>query len=392
MNKIYLDNASTTPLSAEVLSEMMPVLTTDFGNPNSLHSFGRKAKSYIDTARERVARALGCKESEVYFTSGATESNNWAIIGLANANKHKGNHIITSKIEHPSVLEACKKLEKDGFEVTYLDVDEMGFVRIDQLLHYVNSKTILISIMSANNEMGVIQNLQAISNIASEKGIIFHTDATQAVGAISFNVRDMGIKALSMSGHKINGPKGVGVLYLSEDVVISPFMNGGEQEFGLRAGTSNVSGIVGLGKAIEIATRDIMVNNKKLRNMRDYMIKQIMQNVELAFLNGHPIQRLPNNINISFGMVDGESLMCLLDMEGIAVGTGSACSSGSVEPSYVLTSMGIAPDLVQGAIRISLSKDITKEQIDFVVSKIAECVAKLRKVSAIGKSQVGVKE
>ena len=389
MNKIYLDNASTTPLSGEVLNEMMPYFTSDFGNPNSLHSFGRTAKAAVDLARERIAKSIGCEPNEIYFTSGATESNNWALNGIAKANRHKGNHIITSKIEHPSILETCKKLEREGFRVTYLDVDEMGLVRIDQLLHYISADTILISIMAANNEVGTIQNIQAISNIAKEKNVIFHTDATQAVGSININVHEMGIDAMSFSGHKLNGPKGVGALYVHDGVVITPFMNGGEQEFGLRAGTSNVPAIVGLGKAVEIATRDIIANSKKMRTLRDYFIQKVMTNIEMTQLNGHPVQRLPNNVNLSFGMVEGESLMYLLDLNGIAVSTGSACSSGSVENSHVLTAMGIAPDLAQGAVRFSLGKNTTKEEIDFVVEKLIENVEKLRKISALTKSQVG---
>ncbi len=389
MNKIYMDNAATTPLSSEVLAEMMPVLTGGFGNPNSLHSFGREAKQYVDIARTRVAKGIGCDEEEVYFTSGATEANNWAITGIAKAYRHKGNHIITSKIEHPSILETCKKMEREGYRVTYLDGDETGLVRLDQLLHYLSSDTILISIMAANNEVGTIQNLQTIANIAKEKDVIFHTDATQAVGAISLNVHEMGIDALSLSGHKLNGPKGVGALYVSNKILITPFMNGGEQEYGLRAGTTNVAGVVGLGKAIEIATRDILTNSKKLRTMRDYFISQVEQRIELTYLNGHAIQRLPNNINFSFGMVDGESLMCMLDLNGIAVSTGSACSSGSTEVSHVLSAMGVPADLAQGAVRFSISKSTTKEEIDFVVEKLVECVEKLRKISAMQRSQVG---
>jgi len=384
-----MDNAATTPLSSEVLAEMMPVLTGGFGNPNSLHSFGREAKQYVDVARARVAKGLGCDEEEIYFTSGATEANNWAINGIAKAYRHKGNHIITSKIEHPSILETCKKMEREGYRVTYLDVDESGFVRIDQLLHYLSSDTILISIMAANNEVGTIQNLQTIANIAKEKDVIFHTDATQAVGAISLNVHEMGIDGFSVSGHKLNGPKGVGALYVSNKILITPFMNGGEQEYGLRAGTTNVAGVVGLGKAVEISTRDILANSKKLRTLRDYFINQVEQKIEMTYLNGHPIQRLPNNINISFGMVDGESLMCMLDVNGIAVSTGSACSSGSTEASHVLTAMGVPADLAQGAVRFSISRSTTKEEIDYVVEKLVECVEKLRKISAMQKSQVG---
>lgn len=389
MNKIYMDNAATTPLSSEVLAEMMPVLTGGFGNPNSLHSFGREAKQYVDIARARVARGIGCDEDEVYFTSGATEANNWAITGIAKAYRHKGNHIITSKIEHPSILETCRKMEREGYRVTYLDVDEFGLVRLDQLLHYLSSDTILISIMTANNEVGTIQNLQTIANIAKEKEVIFHTDATQALGAISLNMHEMGIDAMSVSGHKINGPKGVGALYVSNKILIAPFMNGGEQEYGLRAGTTNVAGVVGFGKAVEIATRDILANSKKLRTLRDYFINQVEQKIELTYLNGHAIQRLPNNINISFGMVDGESLMCMLDVNGIAVSTGSACSSGSTEASHVLTAMGVPADLAQGAVRFSISKSTTKEEIDFVVEKLVDCVEKLRKISAMQRTQVG---
>ena len=389
MNKIYMDNAATTPLSSDVLAEMMPVLTGGFGNPNSLHSFGREAKQYVDIARARVAKGLGCDEEEVYFTSGATEANNWAISGIAKAYRHKGNHIITSKIEHPSILETCKKMEREGYRVTYLDVDESGFVRIDQLLHYLSSDTILVSIMAANNEVGTIQNLQTIANIVKEKDVIFHTDATQAVGAITLNVHEMGIDALSLSGHKFNGPKGVGALYVSNKILITPFMNGGEQEYGLRAGTTNVAGVVGLGKAVEIATRDILANSKKLRTLRDYFISQVEQKIELTYLNGHNIQRLPNNINMSFGMVDGESLLCMLDLNGIAVSTGSACSSGSTEASHVLTAMGVPKDLAQGAVRFSISKSTTQEEVDYVVEKLVECVEKLRKISAMQKTQVG---
>ncbi len=389
MNKIYLDNAATTPISSEVLNEMMPYFTSMYGNPSAVHSFGREAKHALDVARERVARGIGCDPSEIYFTSGSTEANNWALYGIATANRAKGRHIITSKIEHPSVLNMCKHLEDEGFRVTYLDVDNYGFVKLDQLIHHLDSDTILVSIMSANNEVGTIQNLQAIANIVAEKGIIFHTDATQAVGSININVHDMGIDALSLSGHKINGPKGVGALYVRKGVKINPFMLGGEQEYGLRAGTSNVPAIVGLGKAVEIATRDIVTNNKKVRQLRDYFVAQINKNIDLCYLNGHPVQRLPNNVNISFGMVDGESVMMLLDLQGIAVSTGSACSVGSVKQSGVLKAMGLSKDLVQSAVRFTLSKTTTKEELDIVVNELIKIVQKLRQISPIGKGQVG---
>lgn len=389
MNKIYLDNAATTPISSEVLNEMMPYLTTMYGNPSAVHSFGRETKHALDIARERVARGIGCDPSEIYFTSGATEANNWALYGIANANRDKGRHIVTSKIEHPSVLNMCKRLEQEGFRVTYLDVDSQGFVKLDQLIHNLDSDTILVSIMTANNEVGTIQNLQAIANIVGEKGIIFHTDATQAIGALNFNVHEMGIDALSLSGHKINGPKGVGALYVKKGIKIAPFMLGGEQEYGLRAGTSNVAGIVGLGKAVEIATRDIITNNKKMRQLRDYFIAQVNKNIDMCYLNGHPIQRLSNNVNISFGMVDGESLMMMLDLNGIMVSTGSACSVGSVKASPVLTAMGLSKDIVKGAVRFTLSKTTTKEELDTVVKELVKIVQKLRQISPIAKSQVG---
>ena len=389
MYKIYLDNAATTAVSSEVLNEMMPYLTTVFGNPSSVHSYGREAKHALDIARDRIAKGIGCDPSEIYFTSGATEANNWVLYGIAHANKNKGRHIITSKIEHPSVLNMCKRLESEGFRVTYLDVDQYGFVRLDQLIHNLDADTILVSIMAANNEVGTIQNLQAIANIVGEKGIIFHTDATQAVGAININVHDMGIDALSLSGHKLNGPKGVGALYVKKGVKIDPYMLGGEQEYGLRAGTSNVASIVGLGKAVEIATRDIITNNKKIRQLRDYFITQIQKNIDLCYLNGHNIQRLPNNVNISFGMVDGESVMMLLDLQGIAVSTGSACSVGSIKQSPVLKAMGLSSDLVSGAVRFTLSKSTTKKELDIVVEQLVKIVQKLRHISPIGKGQVG---
>ena len=389
MNKIYLDNASTTAINSEVLAEMMPYFNSIYGNPSSLHSFGRDAKAAVETAREKIAKAIGCNSSEVYFTSGATESNNWAIRGIAYANMQKGKHIITSKIEHQSVLNTCKELEKEGFKVTYLDVDKYGLVRLDKLLHNINEDTILISIMAANNEVGTIQNIQAIANIAKEKGVIFHTDATQAIGSVNINAKEMGIDAMSISSHKLYGPKGVGALYVKNGVAIQKFMQGGEQEKNLRAGTLNTPAIVGFGKAVEIACRDIIANAKKMSNLRNYFMKEVLSRIESTFVNGHPIQRLPNNINISFGQVEGESIMFMLDMEGIAVSTGSACSSGLSEPSYVLEAMGLSPDLQKGAVRFTLSKSTTKDEIDTTINELEKIVKKLRKISPITKAQVG---
>ena len=389
MNKIYLDNASTTAINSEVLTEMMPYFNSVYGNPSSLHSFGRDANSAVQTARERIAKAIGCKPGEVFFTSGATESNNWALRGLAYANANKGKHIITSKIEHKSILETCKQLEKEGFSVTYLDVDKYGLVRLDKLLHNINEDTILISIMAANNEVGTIQNIQAIANIAKEKGVIFHTDATQAIGSVNINVSEMGIDAMSLSSHKLYGPKGVGALYLKSGIPIQKFMQGGEQERNLRAGTLNTPAIVGFGKAVEIACRDIIANAKKMSNLRNYFMKEVLARIESTFINGHPIQRLPNNINISFGQVEGESIMFMLDMAGIAVSTGSACSSGLTEPSYVLEAMGLSPDLQKGAVRFTLSKSTTKDEIDTTLEELEKVIKKLRKISPVTKAQVG---
>jgi len=389
MEKIYLDNAATTPINSEVLSEMMPYLTTNYGNPNSLHEFGRVAKAGIENARNRIAKALGCKSNEIYFTSGATESNNWFISEFVHSNGKVRKHIITSKIEHPSVKKVCEKLEAEGYKVTYLDVDQNGLVKIEDLLHVITGETVLISIMAANNEVGTIQNIQTIANIAREHNIVFHTDATQAVGAINIDMKQMGIDALTLSSHKLNGPKGVGALCVREGIKFGKMMLGGDQESGMRAGTSNVASIVGFGKAVELACRDITVNNKKVREIRDYFIRNVTNKIDVVKLNGHPKQRLPNNANLSFGMLDGESLVCLLDTVGIAASTGSACSSGSVEPSYVLAAMGVPKDLADGTVRFSFGTGITKQEVDYVILKLIECVSKLRKISPKTKKRVG---
>lgn len=389
MKKIYLDNAASTAITSEVLTEMLPYLTSNYGNAGAIHSFGRDAKNALDTARERVAKAIGAKPNEIYFTSGATESNNWALIGLAEQNAYKGNHIITSSIEHPSVLETCKYLEKNGFKVTYLPVDKYGMVNIADLLHAIQKDTILVSIMMANNEVGTIQNIKAIAHTVKEKDIIFHTDAVQALGAFSINVEEMMIDAMTISGHKIYGPKGIGALYLKQGVNIEPLLHGGHQEHGKRGGTENVAGAVGLGKACEIATRDIMVNAKKLKKMRDYLIKQIFERIPYVQLNGHPIQRLPGNASISFGMVDGEAVLMMLDLNGIAVSTGSACSAGISQLSHVLTAMGLSTELAKGTIRFSLPKSMTKEDVDYVVDKLSEVVEKLRAMSPLRKNSIG---
>lgn len=383
--RIYFDNASTTKPSNEVVREMMQTYVTAFGNPSSLHSFGRESVALIDKARSQIAKAIGAKPNEIYFTSGGTEANNWAIRGLAYANRSKGNHIITSKIEHPSILEECKKLENEGFEVTYLDVDEKGIVKLEELLHYINNKTILISIMSANNEVGTVQHIQAIAKTANEKGIKFHTDAVQAIGNVVFDVDAMGIDAMTISSHKINGPKGVGALYVKSGVKIDNLIVGGKQERGLRGGTQNVPAIVGFGKAIELAREEMASKNKKIRVLSEYLLKKLDENFEDIKFNGHLVQRVPGIVNISFDYIKAESIITILDLNGIAVSAGSACSAGTVEVSHVLKAMGLDDIMAQGAIRISLSASNTKEEIDYFIEKLVPIVAKLRNLSPLRK-------
>ncbi|MBQ9786301.1 MAG: cysteine desulfurase, partial [Clostridia bacterium] len=331
MKRVYLDNAATTYCSSEVINEMMPAFNTIYGNANSIHSFGREASGIVDRARDKVAKAIGSKSNEIYFTSGGSEANNWAIKGVAYANMHKGKHIITSKIEHDSVLESCKALEKEGFEVTYLNVDEFGLVSLAELMHNIRKDTILISIMTVNNEVGTIQNIKAIAKTAHESGIVFHTDAVQAIGAVKMNVEDMDIDLLSMSAHKIYGPKGCGALYIRNGIKCNDLLDGGEQERKRRAGTLNVPAIAGFGKAIETATRDIIVNQQKIKTIRDYFLKQVIEKIQYVKVNGHQYQKVQGIINIGFEMVDAESLLMMLDLEGIAVSMGSACTSGVAE-------------------------------------------------------------
>ena len=380
--KIYCDYAATTFVSGEVMQEMMPCFNTVWGNASSLHSFGREAVALVDRARDRVAKAINAeKSSEIYFTSGGTEANNWAIKGIARANRAKGNHIITSAIEHESVLEACRQLEQEGFVVTYLPVDEHGLVSITDLIHSITEKTSLVSVMSVNNEVGTVQNIKTIANIAHEYGAIFHTDAVQAIGALKMNVKDMDIDVMSISGHKIYAPKGVGALYVKNGVKIEPILAGGNQERGLRAGTTNVPSVVGFGKAIEIATRDLVINQKKLKSIRNYFLSKVTENITDVQVNGHPFQKVQGTVNISFQFVEAEALLTLLDMAGIAVSTGSACTSGSTLPSHVLKAMGLSTELAKGTIRFSFGKSTTKEDVDYIVEKLTESVAKLRELS-----------
>ena len=383
MQKIYLDNASTTMVSNEVVAEMIPVFGSVYGNPNNVHSFGREALSLIDKARDRIATAINAERGEIYFTSGGTEANNWAIIGLALANRNKGNHIITSQIEHHSILEACKRLETMGFEVTYLPVDETGLVDIAELIHCINQKTILVSIMSANNEIGTIQNIKTISKIAHERDILFHTDAVQAIGTFKIDVIDIEVDAMSISGHKVHAPKGVGALYVKKGVKIDNLIVGGTQERGKRGGTLNVASIVGFGKALEITSRDYIVNNKRLRFLREFFVSKILAEITNIRINGHKYQGLPSIVSIAFENVDSDALSTLLDMSGIAVSTGSACSVGSNEKSHVLKSIGLTPAQAQGTVRFSFGINNTKDQLEFVVEELKKHIEKLRELSPI---------
>ena len=380
MNKIkYFDHASTTPVKEEVLKEMIPYFNLEFGNPSSLYSIGRRNRRAVEEAREKVARAINAKPNEIYFTSCGSESDNLAIKGIAFENKHKGNHIITSKIEHPAVLNTCKMLEQEGFKVTYLDVNKKGLIDLKILEESITDKTILISIMFANNEIGTIQPITEIGKIAKKHNIYFHTDAVQAMGNIKIDVNNMNIDSLSMSAHKFYGPKGVGALYIREGIPFKKLQDGGHQEKDKRAGTENVPGIVGLGKAIEIANNNIDRYNKKLVYLRDYYINQVEEKIPDVKLNGDRVNRLPGNANFSFKYVDGEELLLDLDAKGIAASSGSACSSGTDAPSHVLLAIGLTAETAKGALRITMGEENTKEDIDYLVSTLTEIVRKIRK-------------
>lgn len=380
-NEIYFDNASTTKISGEVLNAMMPVLTDVYGNSSSVHAIGRRANKYLDEARDQIAKSLNVKSTEIYFTSGGTEANNWAIIGLAMANRNKGNHIITSKIEHHSVLEACAYLEQNGFNVTYLDVDHYGFINFAEFLGALTGDTILISIMSANNEIGTIQNIKAIAQTAKEKGIIFHTDAVQLYGHMNIDCEDIGIDALSISAHKIHGPKGVGALYVSDKINIAPFHLGGNQEKGKRGGTVNVAGAVGFAKASEIAYRDLVVNNYKTKTLSEYFVTQLEKEVPDIKINGYPRQKLNNIVSVSFAGIDGSALLMMLDLKGVYISTGSACMANALDTSHVIRAIGLSEDMAKGTVRFSFSKNNEPEEIDKAIAIIKESVSKLRAFS-----------
>lgn len=380
---VYMDHAATTYTKPEVLEAMLPYFTENFGNPSSIYTFARKSKSVVEHAREQVAKAFNAGTDEIYFTAGGSEADNWAVKGVALANRNKGNHIITTKIEHHALLYTGEYLQKHGFEVTYLDVDEYGMISLDDLKNAITDKTILISIMFANNEIGTIQPIAEIGKIAREKGIIFHTDAVQAVGNVEIDVKAMNIDLLSLAGHKFYGPKGIGALYIRKGVKIDNLIHGGGQERKRRAGTENLPGIVGLGKAIELATKDIPGHNKKIIEMREKLIKGIMEKIPNTRLNGHPEKRLPGNVNVSFEFIEGESLLLLLDHQGICGSTGSACSSGSLDPSHVLLAIGLPHEQAHGSLRLSLGDLNTDEDIDYVLEALPKIVGRLREMSPL---------
>ena len=376
---IYFDNAATTRVKIEVLKEMIPYFSEEYGNPSSIYQIGRKAKRAVDFARERVANLINSDKSEIYFTGCGSESDNTALKGIAYKNRSKGNHIITSKIEHPAILDSCKMLEKQGFEITYLNVDKNGFVNLAELENSITDKTILISIMFANNEIGTIEPIEQIAKIAKKRNIIFHTDAVQAVGNVHIDVEKMGIDMLSMSGHKIYGPKGIGVLYVRSGVEFEKFMNGGHQEKNKRAGTENLAGIVGIGKACELAKMNMEEHIKQIQELRDYYVSKVKENIQDIKINGPENDiRLPGNSNISFKGIDGTALLLELDKKGICASGGSACSSHSLEPSHVLTSIGLKKEYTDCALRVSFGEFNRKWEVDYMVENLKNIVENLR--------------
>ena len=380
---IYLDNAATTPAHPEVVEAMLPFFTENFGNASAIYGIDAKSKAAMEHSRDIIANALGTNAKDIYFTAGGSESDNWALKATAEAYREKGNHIITSKIEHHAVLHTCQYLEKHGYEVTYLDVDENGVVKLEELKKAIRPTTILISIMFANNEIGTIEPVKEIGTIAKEHGILFHTDAVQAFGQIPIDVDEMNIDLLSASGHKLNGPKGIGFLYIRKGLKLRSFIHGGAQERNRRAGTENIPGIVGLGKAVEIAFRTMQERTEKEAQLRDHLIERVLSEVPYSRLNGHRTDRLPNNANFCFQFIEGESLLIMLDQNGICGSSGSACTSGSLDPSHVLLAIGLPHEIAHGSLRLTLGEDTTLEQIDFVVDKIKEIVARLRSMSPL---------
>ncbi len=380
---IYLDNAATTRTAPEVVEAMLPYFSEFYGNASTVYEFGGMSKEAISKAREIIADAIGAKENEIYFTGGGSESDNWALKATAEAYKSKGRHIITSKIEHHAILHTCEWLEQNGFEVTYLDVDEFGVVKLEELKKAIRPDTILITIMFANNEIGTIEPVAEIGKIAREHGILFHTDAVQAFGQVPIQVDELNIDMLSASAHKLNGPKGIGFLYIRKGIKIRSFLHGGAQERKRRAGTENVPGIVGFGKAVELALNSMEERAKRECELRDYLMERVLKEIPFTRVNGDRTNRLPNNVNFCFQFVEGESLLIMLDMKGICGSSGSACTSGSLDPSHVLLAIGLPHEIAHGSLRLTLGSDTTKEDMDTVVEAIKEIVTQLREMSPV---------
>lgn len=391
MKRIYFDHSATTPVDAEVAKLTVEYMTEKFGNASSVHAFGREARKAIDEARDKVAALLNANSNEIFFTSGGTEGDNLALKGIAFANRKKGNHIITSAIEHHAILHTCEYLEKQGFTVTYLPVDEYGMVSIEELKNAITDKTILISIMFANNEVGTIQPVKEIGQLAREKGIYFHTDAVQAVGSYPIDVKELNIDLLSFSGHKFHGPKGIGGLYVRKGVRIEAIQHGGAHERNMRAGTENVPGIVGLGKASEVAKNEMDKKIAHISALRDKLIQGVMEKIPHTKLNGHPTKRLPGSANFSFLFLEGESLLLNLDLKGIAASSGSACTSGSLDPSHVLLAMGLTHEVAHGSLRLTLGRGNTQEEVDYCLEVLPEIVDRLRQMSPLYNSDDGPK-
>jgi len=381
--RIYMDYSATTPMKKEVLDAMMPYFTENFGNASSVHSFGRDAKNVINQSRETISKAIGANREEIYFTAGGTESDNWAIKGIAKSMKSKGNHIITSKIEHHAVLHTCETLEKEGYEVTYLDVDEYGLINLDELKAAIKDTTILISIMFINNEIGTMQPIKEIGAIAKENGVLFHTDAVQAFGNTPINVDELNIDMLAISSHKIYGPKGIGAMYIRRGIRMGAFIDGGAQERKRRAGTENVAGIVGFAKATELAMEGMDAHIEKLTALRERLREGIMGKIPYAKYNGHPTERHPGNVNICFEFIEGESLLLSLDLVGVAASSGSACTSGSLDPSHVLMSIGLTHEIAHGSLRLTVGDFTTEEDVDFVIENLVGIVDRLRQMSPL---------
>lgn len=383
MRNVYMDYSATTYVKPEVLEEMMPYFTEKFGNPSSFYGISRETKRAIDKAREQVASTLKCLPEEIYFTGGGSEADNWAIKGIATAHRKKGNHIITTKIEHHAVLHSCEFLEKFGYEVTYLDVDKEGFINLEELRNAITDRTILVSIMFANNEIGTIQPIKEIGEICREKKALFHTDAVQAVGNVPIDVKEMNIDLLSLAGHKVYGPKGIGALYIRKGVRIDNLIHGGAQERNRRAGTENIASIVGIGKAMEIAENNLKEHTEKLTKLRDRLIDGLLK-IPYTTLNGpRGEKRLPGNVNVRFQFIEGESILLSLDFKGVCASSGSACTSGSLDPSHVLLSIGVPHELAHGSLRLTLGEDSTEEDVDYVIEVLPPIIQRLRDMSPL---------